>query len=324
MNKYILVTGGAGYIGSHISYLLNDKGYKVIILDNLSTGFKKLIDKRSIFINADINNKKQLNKIFNKYCIYAIYHFAACVSVPESQKKISKYFNTNVLGTKNLLENVIRKKIQFFIFSSTCSVYGTPKKNIVLEKDPKLPESNYGITKLLAEQLIINYINKYKLKYSILRYFNVIGSDYKLRTGQLYSGPLLKNIVQNIINKNYKISVHGNDYSTRDGTCIRDYIDINDLSNIHYLALKKLEKSKSFIINCGYNQGYTVLEIIKYFEKIIKKKINISYKKRRPGDVEQIFSDNSNLKKIFPNWKRRFSIRQSIINLLKWEKKNKN
>jgi len=319
-SNYFLVTGGAGYIGSKVCYDLIDKGFKVVIVDNLSTGKKYLVNKKAKFYKIDINNKKEIKKIFDKYKFFGIFHFAASLSVPESQLNPLKYYVNNVLGTENLLLEMVRKKIKYIIFSSTCAVYGSYGKTKIKETDTLIPQSNYGKTKLLAENLVINYAKQYKFKYAILRYFNVVGADYKLRSGQLYKGALFKNLSWNIINNIYRINIFGKNYNTKDGTGIRDYVDVNDLSELHILSYNKLKKSKSFILNCGYNIGYSVLDVVNNFSKVINKKIKVKFFPKRPGDVEKIFCDNTHLKKIFSKWKKSFNIQDSIKSALKWEK----
>jgi len=324
MNKarnYLLVTGGAGYIGSKVCNDLIDKGYNVVVIDNLVTGNRLLVNKKAKFFDIDIKNEKKLSWFFNKFKIQAIFHFAASLSVPESQVNPSKYYNNNVLGTENILKQIAKKKIRYFIFSSTCAVYGSNQKKIT-EIDPATPESNYGKTKLLGEYLVKNYAKQYKFKYAILRYFNVVGADYKLRTGQLTKGSLFKNLCLNICRNIYKIDVYGKNYHTKDGTCIRDYIDVNDLSELHILAYIKLQKSQPFLVNCGYNIGFSVLDVIKNFSKIIDKKIKVNFFPKRVGDVEKIYCDNSFLKKIFPKWNASYNIQDSIKTALAWEKLN--
>jgi UDP-glucose 4-epimerase len=319
--KKILVVGGAGYIGSVVVNNLVDLGYKVTVLDNLSTGHKFLINKKAKFIRLDINNFKKLNFFFNKNFFNAVFHFAAVTSVKESKKKPLKYFKNNIYGTENLLNCICKRKIKYFIFSSTCAVYGDSKNVRVSESDATIPTSNYAKSKLFSEILIQNYAKKFSIKYAILRYFNVIGADSQLRSGQVCKGPLIKNISNNISQNKYHINVFGKDYSTKDGTTIRDYIDVNDLSTLHILSLKKLFYSKSFILNCGYGIGYSVIDVIKYCEKIVKKKIIINFLPKNRGDIVKIYSNNKLLRIFFPFWKRKFSIKDSIIYALAWEKK---
>jgi UDP-glucose 4-epimerase len=317
--KNFLVVGGAGYIGSVLVNNLIDLGYKVVVIDNLLTGHKFLVNKKAIFFRLDINNFDKLNSFFKKFYFDAVFHFAAATSVKESEKKPLKYFRINVDGTQNLLNCICKKKIKYIIFSSTCAVYGNSENEKVNELDSTIPISNYAKSKLLSEILIKNYAEKFSFKYAILRYFNVVGADSKLRSGQVYKGPLVKNIASNISNKKYSVKLFGNDYNTKDGTTIRDYIDVNDLSELHILSLKKLFSSKSFTLNCGYNIGYSVMDIIEKFESVVKKKIFINYLPRVKGDITKIYSNNKFLKFLFPSWKRKFGIIDSIRNALAWE-----
>ena len=315
----ILVTGGAGYIGSKIVNDLIDNNYKVVVIDDLSTGHKLLINKKAKFYKSNISNTKKLDLIFKKNKCTHVIHLAAALSVPESQLNPLKYYTNNVLGTENLLKLTVKHKIKFFLFSSTCAVYGNGSQAGIKEESFLLPESNYGKTKLMAEQLVQNYSNKHNVRFGILRYFNVIGADSKLRCGQVKASSLFGVLIKNIISKKYKINLYGNNYDTKDGTCIRDYIDINDLSKLHLLTLKKLKTTKSLILNCGYGKTYSNKKVVNLFSLIVKKKIKISTKPRRKGDVEKIFSNVTKLKKTFPNWTQEFSIRNSIQNSLKWK-----
>lgn len=326
MKKKILIIGGAGYIGSKVGYDLIDKGYEVIILDNLSTGSKLLISDQATFIKLDIKNLKSIKKRLKIYQnkIDTIFHFAASLSVEESEIDPLKYYENNINGTENALKLSNFLGINKFIYSSTCAVYGDLGKVKISESDLTLPSSNYGKTKLFSEILVDQYSKKYNFKYAVLRYFNVVGSDYKKRTGQIYGNTIFKSLARNIIHNKYKIKLFGNKYKTRDGTCIRDYIDVNDLAELHILAMHKIKIIKSFILNCGYNKGYTVKEIINLFSSVVKKKIHISIKEKRIGDVTAIYNDNKKLKILFPKWKRKFSVHESIENAISWEKKIKN
>ena len=323
--SFTLVTGGAGFIGSQLVNTIYDRNpkAKVVVIDNLSTGRRKLIDSRAKFFKADIKNNIMLKSIFSKYKINSVFHFAANISVEDSEKNPKKYYLNNVIGTENLLKLCKIKKIKFFIFSSTSAVYGNVRGK-VNEDSIKMPESNYGRTKLFAEYLVKNYFTKSNINYAILRYFNVVGADIHLRSGQICEGSLFKTINKNILKNNYSIKVFGNNYKTQDGTCIRDYIDVNDLCEIHLRALSYLKKNKkNLVVNCGYGEGSSVKKIIKLFSNLINKKLLIINRPRRIGDVEKIYCDTKKLKKTFPNWIRKFSLKDSIKNSLDWERKQR-
>ena len=320
--KKILVTGGAGYIGSQIVFDLIDLGYNVFIADNLSTGHKKLINKKAIFYKVDIGNKIAMEKIFSKHRIDQVIHLAASLSVEESMKNPSKYYLNNVVSTKNLLEICGKYKIKKFIFSSTCAIFGEGVKKVTENQVP-CPTSHYGLTKLLCENLIENLSKKFKFCFYILRYFNVAGADAKYRVGPInQSGQLFKNLSRCIVNKNYQINIYGKNYKTRDGTCIRDYIDVNDLSRIHINCLTEKSKKKSRIINCGYGHGYSVLEVVKMFEKISGQILKKKYLPPREGDVSEVISVLSKKKEIQKILSNNFNINESVKNSLFWEKNN--
>ena len=321
--KKILVTGGAGFIGSKVCYDLLDKNYKIVVIDNLSNSTKENINKKIIFYNYDLKNIYRIDKIFQKHKFDAVFHFAALTNVSESSKYRNKYYLNNVVVTKNILNLIKKFKIKYFVFSSSAAVYGNIASSPVHENSKIRPISNYGKNKAECELLIKNFSSRYDFNYAILRYFNVIGADFKLRTGQLSKGSLFKNLANNLANNKYSINIYGKKLKTKDGTPVRDYIDINDLSSLHILALKKLIKKKSLLINCGYNKGYTVLEIVKEFSEVIKKDIKIKFSRKRLDDISQIYCSNKRLLKIFPNWKRKYFIKDSIRNMLNWEKKIK-
>ena len=321
--KKILVTGGAGYIGSKVCYDLLDKNYKVVVIDNLSNNSKININKKIIFYNVDLKNIKIVDKIFQKHNFYAVFHFAALTNVNDSLKFKNKYYLNNVVVTKNILNLIKKYKINYFVFSSSAAVYGNVVSSPVNENNKIKPISNYGKNKAECEKLIKYFSLGNHFNYAILRYFNVIGADSKLRTGQLSKGSLFKNLANNIANNKYSINIYGKRLKTKDGTPVRDYIDVNDLSLLHILTFKKLIKKKSILINCGYNKGYTVLEIIKEFSEIIKKDIKIKFLKKRSNDISKIYCSNKLLLKTFPNWRRKYYLKDSIRNMINWEKKIK-
>ena len=319
----ILVTGGAGYIGSKVCHDLLNKNHKVFVIDNLSTGHKKLIPKKAIFFFGDILNKKRVISIIKNNNINAVMHLAASLSVEESERKPKKYFSNNVIGTKKLLQACSLCNIKYFIFSSTCAVYGNINKRLK-ENHATNPKSVYAKTKLQGELLIKDFAKKNNFYYAILRYFNVAGADLKNNIGCInQNNQLIKNLCLCIKNKNYKLKIYGNSYKTKDGTCVRDYIHLNDISKIHILSLNNLKKlKKSFLINCGYGFGYSVLDIIKKFEKITKIKILKIFCKNRPGDISSAVNDPSTMRKQLKINFNKKALEQIIGSAIKWESKN--
>jgi UDP-glucose 4-epimerase len=321
--KNILITGGAGYIGSHVAELLiKNTTNKVIILDNLITGHKKLINKKAKFIKADIKNKKRLSTIIKKNKIDSIIHLAAHLNVSEAERNKKKYYNNNIIGTKNIIEACNKTNVKNIIFSSSCSIYGNITGAVSERKKPN-PQGYYAYTKYKGEELIKKLSLKYKFKYGILRYFNVAGASQSGKIGEIERshGHLIKNLAIQSLKNKPKVKIFGNDYKTKDGTCIRDYVHVSDLANIHIKALEYLEnRKKSFTINCGYGKGFSVQEIVNIFKKI-KKNVEIQYEKRRPGDIAQIYANTTKFKKIF-KWKAKYNdIKMIIQSAVKWEKK---
>jgi UDP-glucose 4-epimerase len=316
----ILVTGGAGYIGSHLTEILVQKKKKVVIIDNLKTGHKKLINKKAVFIKGNINNKKLLSGIIKKYNIQTIFHLAAFLNVAEAEKNILKYKINNIQGTKNLIFACKDLNVKQFIFSSSCSIYGN-SEGAVSEKKKLSPKGYYAYTKLKGEELIKKYSKKFKYKYGILRYFNVAGASKSGQIGEVETSHahLIKNIAIQSLKKKPAIFIFGNNYSTKDGTCIRDYIHVSDLVDIHIKLKDYLEKKRSIILNCGYGKGYSVLEIVNIFKKI-KKNLTIKYQSRRQGDVSHIYANTKRLRKIL-KWKPKYNnINKIIKSAINWEK----
>ena len=319
----ILITGGAGYIGSHIvEQLAKNKSNKLIILDNLSTGYKRLIHKKTQFFKGNINNSKILKKIINKNDIETIIHLAASLNVAEAEKNKRKYYLNNIIGTKKLILSCKNSKVKNFIFSSSCSIYGNIIGKVSEKKKPN-PQGYYAFTKYKSEQLIKNYSKIFNYNYAILRYFNVAGASSSKKIGEIERshGHLIKNIAIQCLNNEPIINIYGNNYPTKDGTCIRDYIHVSDLADIHYKSLEHLKKNKkSFTLNCGYGKGYSVLQIAKHVKKY-KKNLIINFLERRPGDVAQVYADTKKFKKLL-QWKPKFnSINKIIKSAINWERK---
>ena len=324
MNKKenILVTGGAGYIGSHIVELLIKTKSNIIIIDNLVTGHKKLLNKKAILIKVDIKNKTLITKIINDYEISSIIHLAGSLNVSEAEKNKKKYYKNNVEGTLNLIKACKNSFVKNIIFSSSCSVYGNVKGSVNEKMKPN-PQSYYALTKYKAEEIIKKFSKKYNYKYGILRYFNVAGASPSGKIGEIETshGHLIKNIAIQSLKKKPVINIYGNDYKTKDGTCVRDYIHVSDLATIHIMALKYINKnSKSLILNCGYGKPYSVLDIANIF-KIKKKNTQIRFKKRRPGDIAEVYSNTKKINKILKLKVKYDNLENILDSAYKWEKK---
>ena len=322
MVKNILITGGAGYIGSHISEVLIQKKKKIFILDNLSTGHKRLINKKAKFILGDISNRHIIKKILKNHKIDSVIHLAAALSVGESQKKPNKYKRINIEGTKRLLLSIKNSNVKNIIFSSTCAVYKDGLDR-VSERSKLKPTSVYGKTKLIGEKLIKKFCKRNRINYGILRFFNVAGASPTGKIGQINKGDQLFKNLSLELNKRYPVfKVYGDDYNTKDGTCIRDYIHVSDIAKIHYEVLKKINKiNNSVIFNCGYSKGISVKEVIEAFKKNTRKKIIVRILKRRKGDMAKITANSSKLRK-FIRWKPKYDNLNKIVkSCLYWEKR---
>ena len=320
--KNILVTGGAGYIGAHVIELLIKKNFKVFIIDNLSTGYKKLINKKAKFFKININQFNLIRKIIKKNKINTVIHLAAKLNVSEAEKKPEIYYKNNISGTSNLIKACKYTSVKNFLFSSTCAVY-SDKVSYAKETTKKNPKGVYGFTKLKGERMIIKYFKREKINYGILRYFNVVGASQSKKIGQINkNGQLFKNLSLAIKKKKPVFNIYGNDYETFDGTCVRDYIHVCDLAEIHIKTLLKMNTlNQSIILNCGYGKGLSVLEVINEFKKFTKKKIKINFKKRRKGDMIKIVANVNKLKKIF-KWKPKFcELNKMVKSSIDWEKK---
>ena len=325
MVKNILITGGAGYIGSHVTEILLKKKKKVFLIDNLSTGHRKLINKQAKFFKLNILQKNKVKKILNKNKIDSIIHLAANLIIGEGQKKPKKYYKNNVLGTKKLLEACKNSMVKNFIFSSTAAIYKEGQYK-VSENSIVKPKSIYGKTKIKAENLIINFGKKNKINYGILRYFNIAGASPSGKIGLINkkSDHLFKNFSSEMMKKKPKLLIYGTDYKTKDGSCIRDFIHVSDIAEIHHLILEKINKLKiSKILNCGYNKGTSVLEVAKEFKKQSSKKVKIVFTKRRKDDLVKIIATNNRLKN-FIKWRPKFNNLSNIVkSCLIWERKSK-
>ena len=323
MVRNILITGGAGYIGSHITEILLKKYKKVFLIDNLSTGHRKLINKKAKFFKLNIHNKNRVKKIIKKYKIDSIIHLAAHLIIGEGQKKPKKYFKNNVLGTQRILEACKKTTVKNFIFSSTAAIYKEGQYK-VSENSLIKPKSVYGKTKIKAENLIKNFSKKNKINYGILRYFNIAGSSSTGKIGLINkkSDHLFKNFSIELMKKKPKLKIYGTDYKTKDGSCIRDFIHVSDIAEIHYLVLEKINKlNTSKILNCGYNKGTSIMEVAKEFQRQSSKKVDIVYTNKRKDDLIKIIATNNKLKR-FIKWRPKFNNLTKIVkSCIIWEKK---
>lgn len=323
--KTILVAGGAGYIGSHtVKYLLNHD-YNVVVLDNLVYGHREavLTDK---FEHVDLSDKEALDKVFKKYDIDAVIHFAAYAYVGESVTNPKKYYHNNVVNTINLLDAMIENNVKNIVFSSTCATYGNPNYTPLDEKHPQSPINPYGKTKLMIEQIMADYETAYGLKYIALRYFNAAGCDAQGELGESHNPEthLIPLVLKAIKGEIPKITVFGTDYDTEDGTCVRDYIHVEDLADAHMLAVEKLISDKtSYCINLGTGIGTSVKDIIKAAEEVTQLPVPLVYGQRRPGDPSKLYASNEKAKEVL-KWNPKYmEIKDIIKTAWTWEQNKK-
>ena len=322
--KNFLLTGGAGYIGSHVAHMLIDEGHKVTIIDNLITGSKKIIPKKANLIQCDISNKKKITKIINSNNFDIVMHFAGLTKVDESIKFPKKYDDYNFKKAKTFIQTCFENNLKKIIFSSTASVYGNPKGKKVSENDKLQPMNPYAKSKLKLEKFIIKKSKKDKIKYIILRYFNVAGADQKKRAGMIAkaSTNLIKVICEVATKKRERFIINGNNFDTKDGTTIRDFIHVTDLAQIHNLSAKYLIKNKkSQIFNCGYGKGFSIMEVLNTMGIILKSKLPFVIGKPRKKDIYFSVADTRKFNKYF-KWKPKYNnLKYILTTALNWEKK---
>lgn len=318
----ILIVGGAGYIGSHVNKALNNLGYDTLIYDNLSEGHIESV-KWGEFVEGDLSDSLKLDKLFNSYDIDVVMHFAAFTSVDESIKNPEKYYINNVTNTINLLKSMKKGNVGNFIFSSTAAVYGNPQSIPINENHVLNPINPYGNTKLTIERILSDYSksfsgvgsNSYNFNYSSLRYFNASGCDKDCEIGEKHNNEthLIPLILDVAIGKRESISIFGTDYPTEDGTCIRDYIHVEDLANAHIKAMEYIKNNNiSEVFNLGNGNGFSVREVIKCCETVINKDINTIEDSRRPGDPAVLVSDSTKARNML-NWEASNSNINNIV-----------
>lgn len=314
LSMKLLLTGGAGYIGSITNTFLRDQGHETVVFDNMSNGHKEAIGKTRLII-GDLQNKNDIETVFQNEQFDAVIHFAALALAGESMDKPYEYYTNNILGGLNLLESMRKGNCKNIIFSSTCAVYGYPSVLPVTEKTPIKPVSVYGSSKRMFEEIILWYEQLYGIKNAILRYFNACGASEDGKIGEMHQPethiiPIAFEVIQN---KRKQFEIFGTDYETPDGTCIRDYIHVLDLAKAHEKATSYLlTEKKSLLCNVGVGKGYSNREVLKAVEEVTGKKLTIVEKNRRPGDPAIIYADNTYAKKIL-GWEPRFMTIESII-----------
>jgi UDP-glucose 4-epimerase len=321
----VLVTGGAGYIGSHAVLALTDAGWPVTVIDNLVTGFRWAVPEVVAFYEGDIEDADLLARIIAEQNIGAVMHFAGSVVVPESVSDPLKYYHNNTAKTRSLIASAVTGGVKHFIFSSTAATYGIPDVSPVTEDTPQRPINPYGMSKLMSEHMLRDTAAAHPLNFCALRYFNVAGADPRARTGQSTTGAthLIKVAVEAALGKRAKVDVFGTDFDTPDGTGVRDYIHVSDLAAAHVLALAALieQPDRSLTMNCGYGRGYSVLEVLDAVDRVTNQQIVRVLGDRRAGDPDSLISDNQRIMATLP-WVPQYADLDLIVaHALQWERK---
>jgi UDP-glucose-4-epimerase GalE len=317
----VLVVGGAGYIGSHTAYALRRKGHEAIIYDNLVTGHRVLAEGFELIV-GDLFDTAKLAQALKR--VDAVMHFAAHAYVGESAENPRKYFHNNVEGSLSLLNAVVDSKVRKFIFSSTCAVYGNPVKVPITEDNPRVPVNPYGMTKLAFENALEAYDRAYGTHYVAFRYFNAAGADEGGTIGEMHvpETHLIPSVFEAIKGKRPALHIFGDDYPTPDGTCVRDYIHVNDLADAHVMGVEYLANGKSAQLNLGTGNGASVKEVISTIEHVAGRKVPVQMDPRRPGDPPELVADPSRAAKLL-NWKAKRSMEEIVSTAWEWDERNK-
>ena len=320
----ILVTGGAGYVGSHAVLELLDSGFRTVVLDNLVTGFRSAVDPRAHFVEGCVEDEALVRRLLRDHDVRGILHFAGSTNAPESVREALKYYRNNTAASRSLLESVVAEHVRHLVFSSTAAVYGPSGLRPVSEDSPPQPATPYGWSKLMTECMLDDVARSHPFNYCALRYFNVAGADPQGRAGpsSVMATHLVKVAVEVALGKRSEVTVYGNDFATPDGTGVRDYIHVSDLAQAHVLALDELFASPgvSHVLNCGYGRGHSVLEVLDMVGQVAGRPIPHVFGSRRPGDLDQVVADNRRLKERL-SWRPRYDDLHAIItDALRWEK----
>lgn len=322
--KNILVIGGAGYIGSHTVKMLAEKGYNPVVYDNLSKGHREAV-KDYPFEMGDLGDAVRLSEVFKKHKIDAVMHFAAFIEVGESVKEPAKYYNNNVSKVLTLLDTMVEQGIKYFVFSSTAATFGEPVKEKIDESHPQSPINPYGNTKLMVEKILTDFDNAYGLKSTALRYFNASGADDSGEIGESHNpeSHLIPIVLQAAAGKRPSIKMFGDDYPTPDGTCVRDYVHVNDLARAHILALEKMfSDNKSERFNLGSGNGFSVAELVKEAKKITGVDFKVEVAPRREGDPAVLVADSTKARQVL-SWEPEYTLTKIIETAWKWEQNRK-
>ena len=323
MTPGVLVTGGAGYIGSHVVRQLGEQGYRVVVLDNLTTGFRQAVLHGELIV-GDVGDRELVSRILNEHRIESVLHFAAHTVVPESVENPLKYYRNNTCATRHLLECCHHARVKHFIFSSTAAVYGNPEGGVCREDTPTRPINPYGTSKLMSEWMLRDLCTATPMTYVALRYFNVAGCDPEGRIGQSTRNAtlLIKVAVETAVGKRPVLKIFGTDYPTPDGTGIRDYIHVEDLASAHLAALRYLASGgPSRTLNCGYGHGYSVREVIDAVTQVHGQPLPVEIEPRRAGDPAMLVADTTRIQQVL-DWTPCFDDLHTIVKTsLSWEKK---
>jgi UDP-glucose 4-epimerase len=321
----VLVTGGAGYIGSHAMLALKDAGWSVAVIDDLSNGVRRAVPDDVPFYEGSVADRALVERIFAEQAIGAIMHFAGSIVVPESVEKPLAYYANNTLASLALFTAAVEASVKHILFSSTAAVYGAPEKVPVAEEDPKEPINPYGASKLMTEWMLADASAAHPFNYGALRYFNVAGADPQGRSGQQGKGSthLIKVAVETAVGRRDHVSVFGTDYPTPDGTCIRDYIHVSDLAAAHVAALERLiaVPDENLTLNCGYGRGLSVLEVLDAVDRLTNRPIKRVLEGRRAGDPPNLISANQRILETL-DWRPQYQDIDRIVgDALAWERK---